>query len=158
MADENPSDERIAECKEIFDTFDRDRDGTISVKEIGDVLRAMGGTPSTQEINELISNFGHDSGNIKFEAFLEIYDKKMKNIDSDEDLISAFKAFDKDSDGVIPCDELKLIMTTLGEKISPLKADEMLKEADFHGNGKINYYELIEYLTAKTDVVDDNNS
>jgi len=152
MSDINYNDERVIECKEMFDIFDKDRSGTISLKELGDVLRALGGTPSVQELQDMIDNVGSENGQIKFEAFLDIFEKKMKESDSDEDLISAFKVFDKDSDGFISCEELKLKMTTLGEKVSPEKADEMLKEEDVKGTGQINYYKLVEYLTKSNDI------
>ena len=32
----------IDECKEVFDLFDKDKDGAIETKELGDVMRALG--------------------------------------------------------------------------------------------------------------------
>ena len=36
------SEEQIAECKEAFSLFDRNGDGTITTKDLGTVIRALG--------------------------------------------------------------------------------------------------------------------
>jgi Ca2+-binding EF-hand superfamily protein len=40
------TDERLAECREAFALFDRDGDGTITIKEVGAVLRCLGQNPT----------------------------------------------------------------------------------------------------------------
>ena len=65
------------------------------------------------------------SGKIEFKEFLEIFAKKMKDPNTEEDLIEAFKTFDKDGNGVISASELKNVMTTLGERLTEEEADEI---------------------------------
>lgn len=47
--------------------------------------------------------------------------------------------FDKDGDGFISAHELRVVMMNLGEKLSEKEVDDMLKEADINGDGKIDY-------------------
>ena len=89
------------------------------------------------------------SGKIEFKEFLDLFTQKMKDPDSEEDLIEAFKIFDKDGNGVISANELRHVMTTLGEKLSQEEADEMIKEADIDGDGHINYQEFVKILMSK---------
>ena len=47
--------------------------------------------------------------------------------------------FDKDGDGYTSATELKVVMMNLGEKLSDAEVDDMLKEADANGDGRIDY-------------------
>jgi len=42
----------------------------------------------------------------------------MKDTDSEEEILEAFKVFDKDGNGFISAAELRHIMTNLGEKLT----------------------------------------
>lgn len=63
----------------------------------------------------------------------------MKDEDSEEELREAFKVFDKDGSGDISAAELRHVMTSLGEKLTDEEVDEMIREADIDGDGKVNY-------------------
>lgn len=44
--------------------------------------------------------------------------RKMKDTDTEEELIEAFKVFDRDGNGLISAAELRHVMTNLGEKLT----------------------------------------
>ena len=73
----------------------------------------------------------------------------MKDPDTEEDLIEAFKIFDKVGFGVISVAELRHVMTNLGERLTEEEADEMIREADTDGDGFINYHEFVTIMTTK---------
>ena len=52
---EGMSQEQIAELKEAFNEFDADGSGTITTKELGYTMRAMGMNPTEQELLDLIN-------------------------------------------------------------------------------------------------------
>ena len=64
---------------------------------------------------------------------------KKHHTDPEQELLEAFKVFDKDGDGFISADELRIVMTSLGEKLTDQEVDDMLNEADTNGDGKIDY-------------------
>lgn len=68
------------------------------------------------------------------------------NDETENDLLEAFKVFDKDQDGSITQDELRSVMSNLGQKLSSQELDEMIKEADIDGDGKINYKEFVKMM------------
>ena len=146
--------EKVTECKEVFDLFDKDKDGSITTKELGDVMRALGANPTQAELQEMIQEMINEvdqdgSGKIEFKEFLDLFAKKMKDPDTEEDLIEAFKIFDKDGNGVISANELRHVMTTLGERLTEEEADEMIREADIDGDGFINYHEFVKIMMSK---------
>lgn len=55
---------------------------------------------------------------------------KMKDTDSQEEILEAFRVFDRDGNGLISAAELRHIMTSLGEKLTDEEVDEMIREAD----------------------------
>ena len=56
--------------------------------------------------------------------------------------------FDRDGDGLISEEELRLTMTNLGEPLTEAEVRSMIAEADLDGDGKINFQELSWLLAA----------
>lgn len=46
----------VAELREAFDEFDKDKDGLISCKDLGNLMRTMGYMPTEMELLELSQN------------------------------------------------------------------------------------------------------
>lgn len=89
------------------------------------------------------------NGTIDFPEFLIMMARKMKDTDSEEEILEAFKVFDKDGNGFISAAELRHIMTNLGEKLTDEEVDEMIREADIDGDGQINYEEFVKMMMSK---------
>lgn len=133
-------DEQIAEFKEAFGLFDKDGDGSITSVELGTVMRSLGQNPTEEELQDMINEVDADgNGTIDFEEFLAMMAKKMSTAGSDEEIREAFKVFDKDDDGFISASELRSVMANLGETLSDIEIDEMIREADEDGDGQVNY-------------------
>merc|ERR1712225_42896 len=103
----------------LFSLFDKSGDGTITTKDLGTVIRALGKNPTEAELQDIINEVDpNGDGTVDFPAFLTIMARKMKDTDTEEDIIEAFRVFDKDGAGVISAAELRHVMTNLGEKLT----------------------------------------
>lgn len=141
--------EQIGEFYDTFKLFDEDRDGKLSLKEFGTLLSSLGQNPTEQELQEWIGGDGeHDTTRIDFQSFLSLMSRKLKETDTEEELIEAFKVFDRDRDGFISGGELRASMTNLGERLNDTEVDEMIHEADLDGDGLINYDEFVRMMMA----------
>nr|CAH7744802.1 unnamed protein product [Callosobruchus chinensis] len=138
--------------------FDKDEDGTITVAELGVVMRSLGQRPTETELRDMVNQVDSDgNGTIEFNEFLQMMSKKMKDADGEEELREAFRyeycirfeVFDKNNDGLISSNELRHVMTSLGERLSEEEVDDMIKEADLDGDGQVNYEEFVTILTAR---------
>lgn len=145
-----PPDSRLKEYRLAFELFDKDKDGTITAKELANVMKSLNQDPSDQELNEMIAEVDIDgNGHIDFDEFVILMNKRSKETDAEEEVINAFKVLDKDGQGTISSTELRHIMTTMGDKLTDEEVDEMINEADFDGNGIINYEEFVRMMMAK---------
>jgi len=146
---EKPSEQQIADFKSAFSLFDKDGDGTISVKELGTVMRSLGQNPSESELRDRIREADTDgSGTIDFQEFLAMMSYRIKKADSEEEIKEAFRVLDKDGNGVISSHELRQMMTTLGEAMTDEEIDEIIREVDVDGDGEINYNEFVAMMTS----------
>jgi calmodulin len=161
---ENFSEEQIAEFKEAFAIFDHDGDGKITLKEFGTVLRALGQNPTDAELSQIAIDFltsqhlpypltpadYEKDPFVSFTDFLNLLAKHIKDpMESEVEIIEAFKVFDRVGSGFIAVSELRHLLTNLGEKMSHEEVDELLKEADPDDDGQINYKEFVKTLMAK---------
>jgi calmodulin len=147
MSSDSLTEEKINEFKEAFEIFDKDKDGYITTKELGDIMKNLGQTPSEAELQDMINEVDIDgNGTIDFKEFLGLMARKMRDTDTEEELIEAFKVFDRDGNGLISNIELQHVMTSLGENITMDEVDEMIKEADLDGDGYINYEEFVKMI------------
>ena len=141
--------EQISEFKEVFSMFDKDKDGTISAKDLLKVMRSLGQNPSEAEVQNMINDIDVDgSGNIDFKEFLIMMAKKMKDNNEEDELIEAFKVFDKDGNGFISAAELRHVMTNLGAKLTDDDVDEIIRKVDTNGDGQVNYQEFVTMMTS----------
>ncbi|EFC45205.1 predicted protein [Naegleria gruberi] len=141
------SDLTETEFREAFSLYDGGS-GTIPHDKLNSVIRALGFAPSDRELQEITSIIDpSQSGNINVNSFCnEMRNRYGKSSESGnvEEYMESFRLFDRDQDGFIPVDELKHIMTTLGERLSDIEVDDLLKEADPQGKGMIHYESFIK--------------
>lgn len=64
--------------------------------------------------------------------------QSVKEIDTEQELLNAFKVFDKDNSGTISSEELRNVLKSLGENLTDAELDEMIKMADRNGDGHID--------------------
>ena len=63
----------------------------------------------------------------------------MRKSDSDAELREVFNVFDTNGNGYITSEELGNIMSSLGERMTDDDIEDMLREADLDGDGRVSY-------------------
>lgn len=140
--------EEIEEYKEAFVLFDQNRDGSITVEELGTVLRSLGQNPSNAELRQMIRDVDTDgNGTIDLAEFIAMLEKKKKEEVSEKEFLSAFRVFDKNGDGRISSEELRQVLQGLGEPATSDEVDKMIQEADLDGDGYVDYNEFVRMMS-----------
>jgi len=60
-----------------------------------------------------------------------------------EELKAAFSAMDSNGDGFVTKDELKTMLSSLGEPVEDSVINEMINVADTNGDGKVDFNEFV---------------
>ncbi|KAJ2695922.1 hypothetical protein FB645_006337 [Coemansia sp. IMI 203386] len=141
---------QLKELKDTFNEFDKDGNGSISREELELAMKTILGSEVQINAEELIRAVDKDgNGEIEFEEFLSLMAQYYNTSSEEDELREAFKVFDKNGDGVISADELRQVMTSLGERLSDEEVSEMIREADVDGDGNINYEEFAKMMVNK---------
>lgn len=139
--------EQIAEFKQTFLVFDKDGDESITTKELGTILRALGLNPTDAELEEMINEVDEDgSGSIEFDEFLIMIANKIQDSGVEEEIRDAFKLFDRYGNNFITATDLQEAMSNLGEVLSETEVSEMIHEADVNDTGLVHYNDFISMM------------
>ncbi|XP_060533146.1 neo-calmodulin-like isoform X2 [Cylas formicarius] len=146
---------QMKEFREAFRLFDKDGDGSITKEELGRVMRSLGQFARTEELQEMLQEVDIDGdGNVSFEEFLDIAwsaagsdpDQILSREEEEKELRDAFRVFDKHNRGYITASDLRAVIQCLGEDLSEEEIEDMIKEVDVDGDGRIDFYEFVNAL------------
>ncbi|XP_061643998.1 calcium-binding protein 1 isoform X1 [Phyllopteryx taeniolatus] len=142
--------EEMDELHEAFLEFDKNKDGYISHKDLGECMRTMGYMPTEMELIELSQQIC--GGKVDFEDFVELMGPKMLSETADmigvKELRDAFKEFDSNGDGQISLTELREAMKKLmGEQVTNREINEILRDVDLNGDGLVDFEEFVRMMS-----------
>jgi Ca2+-binding EF-hand superfamily protein len=159
------NEEQKADLQEIFNLVDKDNDGRISMEELKvkslrllcsdshysarfylqEIVSDLGTELTKDDLNQVIREYG---------LFIEFTDvvfviEKLAQQDTPvtrDELLKAFKVFDKEGTGFIPRAEMRGILRHLGNKMSAREAEEIVFLAPGDEEGGVDYKQLIRQI------------
>ncbi|TRY85434.1 hypothetical protein DNTS_016103 [Danionella cerebrum] len=137
--------EEMDELREAFKEFDKDKDGFIGCKDLGNCMRTMGYMPTEMELIELSQQINMNlGGHVDFEDFVELMGPKLLAETADmigvKELRDAFKEFDTNGDGQISTAELREAMKKLlGQQVGHRDLEDILRDIDLNGDGHVDF-------------------
>lgn len=147
---------QMKEFREAFRLFDKDGDGSITKEELGRVMRSLGQFARTEELQQMLQEVDVDGdGNVSFEEFVDIAwsagagtdpNHVLSREEEEKELRDAFRVFDKHNRGYITASDLRAVLQCLGEDLSEEEIEDMIKEVDVDGDGRIDFYEFVNAL------------
>nr|P43187.1 RecName: Full=Calcium-binding allergen Bet v 3; AltName: Full=Allergen Bet v III; AltName: Allergen=Bet v 3 [Betula pendula]CAA55854.1 allergen [Betula pendula] len=156
--------------RRIFDLFDKNSDGIITVDELSRALNLLGLETDLSELESTVKSFTRE-GNIglQFEDFISLHqslndsyfayggededdneEDMRKSILSQEeaDSFGGFKVFDEDGDGYISARELQMVLGKLGfsEGSEIDRVEKMIVSVDSNRDGRVDFFEFKDMM------------
>ncbi|XP_034397544.1 calcium-binding protein 1a isoform X1 [Cyclopterus lumpus] len=153
QADRELRPEEMDELRDAFKEFDKDKDGFISCKDLGNCMRTMGYMPTEMELIELSQRINMNlGGHVDFEDFVELMGPKLLAETADmigiKELKDAFREFDTNGDGAISTSELRDAMKKLlGQQVGLKEVEDILREVDLNGDGLVDFEEFVRMMS-----------
>lgn len=142
----------------IFKKFDKGNSGFIDSKDLGNMLRLLDFNPTERELRDMIDKLEEDplnpKGQFTKEGFLVCVSKKSRDPDTIDELLNAFKLFDKEGTGLLEEKELRFILQkmswssgegTVNDGLTDDEMDNFMKEASTMFVQVINDTKFIKY-------------
>ena len=147
-----------SELRKVFQMFDKNDDGQITKKELGESLRNLGIYIPDDELDAIMGKIdANGDGCVDVEEFGKLYrsivgegqgaddgDKR----DEEEDMREAFNVFDQNGDGYITVEELRSVLASLGLKQGRTAEDcrKMISKVDADGDGRVDFTEFKQMM------------
>ncbi len=149
MLDDIPQ-EWCLEYKDAFEMFDKNKDGKITITELANVMRSLNLDPTEEELKEMIDEVDLDgNGEIDFEEFVTLMNRRSKETDTEEVILNAFRVFDIEGNGLLSITDMRHIMINMTNSGLEDDLDDILINADTDGDGFIKYEEFIRMLLTR---------
>merc|ERR1712183_176051 len=141
--------DQIEDFKEAFGLFDRVGDQQVAFNQVADICRALGQNPTNKDVATILGNPSADdmaNKRINFETFLPM----LKTVDSApkgtyDDYVEGLRVFDKEGNGTVMGAELRIVLSTLGEKMTEAEIDALMTGQEDE-NGSINYEAFVKHI------------
>lgn len=147
------SEEQVGEIREAVALFDKDGDGTISARELSAAMHVLGQTPTDGDVASMLASVdANGDGVIDFEEFVALmsvfFHHQGLHADGDganeeQDLVKTFRVFDRDGDGFISSEELRIAFVNRGEQLDDGQVAAMMRLADTDGDGRVSLAEFL---------------
>ncbi|XP_050213085.1 probable calcium-binding protein CML43 [Mercurialis annua] len=153
--------------RRIFDLFDKNGDGMITVEDLSQALNLLGLDADFSELESTIrSHMKPGNDGLGYEEFVELhrsldeaflsYDDELEadgdGVDpmtqEESDLSEAFKVFDEDGDGYISAHELQVVLKKLGmpEAKEIARIEQMICSVDRNHDGRVDFFEFKDMM------------
>ena len=135
----------VGKLKEVFDVFDYDGSGQISIEELVNTIRALNLDSQAEQILGIVNAAGV-TGDFDFGTFLDIFGFGSDSA-NESTLQTVFEAFDTTGSGAFGPEEFEKVAASVGENLSSAEVDQMIEYADKDRDGVINFQEFCEVVT-----------
>lgn len=117
----------------------------------GLVLYSVGYTPTAREAEEFGQSVADENGNVSYDSFMRIF--SHTKVDDEKTarylLGEAFRVYDRDETGLIPANDIRSILSTIGEVISYDEIDQLLQLVPVNDKGRFKSTDFIDMLMTK---------
>ena len=135
------------EVQKVFEQFDRNGDGRISVAELDDVLKALGTAVPAKDLQRVMEDLDSDRDGFISVAEFAAFCRRSADDGGASELRDAFDLYDQDHNGLISAVELRDVLCRLGMSVTVDDCHRMIASVDADGDGNVNFDEFCTMMT-----------
>ncbi|KAK2857039.1 hypothetical protein Q5P01_005774 [Channa striata] len=141
--------DQIEDFKEAFGLFDRIGDSQVAYNQVADIMRALGQNPTNKDVVKILGNpTAEEMANkrINFDAFMPML-KAVHALPKGtyDDFVEGLRVFDKEGNGTVMGAELRIVLATLGEKMTEQEIDALMAGQEDE-NGSVHYEAFVKHI------------
>ncbi|KAK9897501.1 EF-hand [Cystobasidium minutum MCA 4210] len=136
--------EQIKQFKEAFTMIDQDSDGLVDEKDLGKLLQQLGFNPSSQVIASYFDATPSKNRSINFTTFLTMFSDHLLSMDPEDELSEAFAAFDETDSGYVPVSQMRVFLSSLGDRMTEEEISRFLSPPFTDKHGNFNYRQFLK--------------
>ena len=143
MGEQIITSDQLEKLHNAFDAFDEDNDGKVQCDVLEKLIRSVGFNPSVEEIEDMTDDL--NNAPFTFNAFLYIVFRHSRCVNVEEDLIRAFRVFDKTKCGRLPIATVKAILENTRQPFTKEQIDDIIEHCDAK-NDLVDYRILVRSI------------
>ncbi|KAH8284065.1 hypothetical protein KR054_009107 [Drosophila jambulina] len=140
--------EQLKDLQKAFSLFDDADNKVIPINHLKHLMRSVACHPTELELQHILNEIDPEgAGELHLSDFLYIMSQKYATMTPEDEIIGAFRVFDKQGTGFISEKEFRHIMKNLGEHMTDDEVDEIVLDADANVEGNINYASFVAMMS-----------
>jgi len=149
------SEDEFEDLQSLFELFDHDKDGILSLKETQKLLRCLGFRASEDQAKEMVGCVSVDKigFSCSFNEFLRLVSLQRRAEPSEETLLNVFQTFDPGNSGEIEEEHFRKIMKSkaipdedINEMLEEYRRREIVREETASSNSGPNVIYYKEFI------------
>ncbi len=135
-----------------FNLFDTDKDGYLKAKDFLRVFEQVGIKLSEANKKEMINSFSTNENetDISIKDFVALVNSRMKNDESEEEILEMFKIFDKKGSGKVSINDIRCVLEDdIDEPVSQQELEDLMFMWDKNKDGYLDYLEFKDMMENK---------
>ena len=134
-----------------FNLFDTDKDGFLKPKDFLKVLDQVGIKLNEASMKEMMNSLSsnENGNNISIKDFVAFVNSRMKNVESEEEILEMFKIFDKKGSGKVSIGDIRSVLEDIDEPVSQQELEDLMITWDKNKDGYLDFAEFKEMMESK---------
>ena len=143
MGEQIITSEQLEKLHNAFNAFDEDDDGKVECESLEKLIRSVGFNPSAEEVEDMAADL--KGRPFSFNAFLYIIFRHSRCVNVEEDLIRAFRVFDKTKCGRLPVSTVRSILENTRQPFTKEQIEDILDHSHVK-NDLVDYAVLVRAI------------
>lgn len=144
------TEKQFNDAKQAFHLYDKKGNNEVATKDLATIFKALSLHVDDEKLKDWADEADEEAtGLLSWDSFKELFERKVKEDEDEKELREAFRVLDSQKKGVIPVDDLRWILQSLGDDLTSEEIEDMIAETDTDGSGTVDYEEFKSLMSSE---------